>query len=136
MQTRAAVRLLIDWLDDEDERVRDLRELFRQAEPRWRPPPLRVLPEVRDAAWLRPSLPPSDPGYPGAIPLPEEQALGVTIQTKRRRLVCPHCGKPLMKTDYGSFYTCRSDKLTWRRAQLTTAPHALFEDWMTRAGAP
>ena len=55
---------------------------------------------------------------------------------RKRRLVCPHCGHPLMETDYGNFYTCRPDKLTWRRAQLTTAPHALFEDRMTRAEPP
>mgnify|MGYP001570204841 FL=1 len=55
---------------------------------------------------------------------------------RKRRLVCPHCGHPLMETDYGNFYTCRPDKLTWRRAQLTTAPHALFEERMTRAESP
>ena len=78
MEREEALRLLVEWLDDE--MVRRFREAVAGPGVDWTPPPLfedrpplRVLQEVRDPAWPPPSpyLPPADPGYPGAIPLPE-----------------------------------------------------------------
>ena len=72
MERAEALRLLVDWLDAE--MVRQVREALVGSGPEGPPPLLRVLPEVRDAAWPPPSpyLPPSDLGYPGALPLSED----------------------------------------------------------------
>ena len=85
MERAEAWRLLIEWLDDE--MVRRFRDAAAGPGAEGTPPlrflylpPRRVLPEVRDAAWPPPSpyLPPSDLGYPGALPLPPPSPSGMS----------------------------------------------------------